>query len=54
MYKRLYPNWYKSKLYPSRYKRDECGNNKVLVTIELEVWLEAKDKLRLILGSHDY
>ena len=38
MYKRLYPSRYKSRLYLSWYKRDEGGNNKVLVT----VWLEAK------------
>ena len=32
------------RLYPSRYERNEGGNNKVLVT----VWLEVKDELRLI------
>ena len=48
MYKRLYPSWYKSRLYPSRYKEDEGGNNEMLVT----VWLEAKDDS--ISGSRDY
>ena len=39
MYERLYPSW---------YKRNKGGNNKVLVT----VWLEANDDS--ISGSHDY
>ena len=30
MYKRLYPSWYKSRSYPSRYKGDDHGNNKML------------------------
>ena len=47
MYRRLYPSWYKNRLYPSCYEKDEGGNNKVLVTI----WFEAKDKS--ILGSLD-
>ena len=44
MYRRLYPSWYEGRLYPSRYKRDEDGNDEVLVT----VWLKAKDELRSI------
>ena len=43
MYKRLYPSW---------YKRDKGGNNKVLVTVWLEVWFEAKDDS--ISGLRDY
>ena len=35
------------RLYPSRYKKDEGGNNKVLIT----VWLEAKNES--ISGSRD-
>ena len=35
------------RLYPSRYERDEGGNDKMLVT----VWLEAKDES--ILGSRN-
>ena len=47
MYRRLYPSWCKSRLYPSRYKRDKGGNNEMLVT----VGLEAKDES--ISGSRD-
>ena len=36
------------RLYPSQYKRDNGGHNKVLVTVWLEVWLKAKDESRLI------
>ena len=39
MYERLYPSRYESRLYPKWYKRDEGGDDEVLVT----VWLEAKD-----------
>ena len=46
MYRRLYPSWYKSSSYPSRYERDEGGNNKVLITI----WLEAKDDIKINIG----
>ena len=48
MYKRLYPSRYKSRLYPSWYERDKGGNDKVLITVRLKVWLEAKDESRLI------
>ena len=41
IYERLYPSRYKSRLYPIRYKRNEGGNDEVLIT----VWLEAKDDL---------
>ena len=37
MYRRLYPNQYKSKSYPSRYKGDESGNNEMLLTVAREV-----------------
>ena len=37
IYKRLYTNWYKNKLYSSCYKKDEGSNNKVLVTIAKKV-----------------
>ena len=47
MYRRLYLSWYKSRLYSSRYKRDESDDNKVLIT----VWLEVKNDL--ILGLRD-
>ena len=43
MYKRLYLSWYESKLYPSQYKSNKGGNDKMLVI----VWLKAKDDLIL-------
>ena len=58
IYERLYLSHYKSKLYPSWYKRDEGGDNEVLVTVWLEVWLEVwfkvKDELKLILQLRDH
>ena len=48
MYRRLYPSRYENRLYLSQYKRDESGDDEVLVT----VWLEAKDKS--ISGSRDH
>ena len=48
MYKRLYPNQYKSRLYLSWYERNEGGNNKILVTVQLEAKNES------ILGSYDH
>ena len=48
MYRRLYPSWCKSRLYPSRYEGDKGGNDEVLIM----VWLEAKDDL--ILESHNH
>ena len=54
MYKRLYPNQYKNRLYLSRYKRDKGDNNNVLVTGWLKIWLKAKEELRLISTSHNY
>ena len=54
MYRRLYPSRYESRLYPSQYKKDEDDNNKMLIMVWLEVWLEAIDKLRSISRSRDY
>ena len=47
MYRRLYSSWYKSKVYQSRYKGDEGGNDKLLVTVWLKVWLEAKNNVEI-------
>ena len=47
MYGRLYPSQYKGRLYLSWYKRDEGGDDKVLVTVRFK----AKDDL--ILGLRD-
>ena len=44
MYERLYPSRYESRLYPKWYKRDEGGDDEVLVTVRLE----AKDESRSI------
>ena len=46
MYGRLYPSWYESRSYPSRYKGDGGGNNEMLVT----VWLEVKDDVEINIG----
>ena len=54
MYMKLYLSWYKSRLYLSRYKRNEGKINKVLVIVWLKVWLEAMDESKSILGSRDH
>ena len=52
--RRLYPSWYRNRLYLNQYERDENGNNKILITAWLKVWLEIKDESKLILGSREH